>query len=492
MSSRILLVDDDFQGLESSKKILEMDGYRVDTAGDGQEALEKLRSRFSSPGERYDLVLTDVRMPRMGGLEFLKALKLCDQNIPVVLMTAYGSVDDAVWAMKMGAVDFLTKPFKRQVLLSTIRTALQRTNYRGVSLADDSHAASDGTDDLIGVSQPILALKQQIQQVAPTTATVLILGESGSGKEKVARWVHQRSNRANAPFVAMNCAAMPEALIESELFGFEKGAFTGAHSSRAGLFESAHGGTLLLDEIGDMPLLLQAKLLRVLQEGEIKRIGSNRSIPVDVRIIAATHQNLAKMVSDGKFRQDLLYRLEVITLSLPPLRERKSDIPLLAEHFLKRSVIQHQKNIHNIDPAAMSALVHHSWPGNIRELSNVIERAVILSNSAEIKWSDLPEHIRQVEGGTPFSSMWAETIQIPLGTSLREVEELLILKTLEATAGDKNMAAKLLGTTSRTIYRKLDQLHPKESVEFGAKVAESRLEPLEFGKHATSTPGDDS
>jgi two-component system response regulator HydG len=310
-------------------------------------------------------------------------------------------------------------------------------------------------------------LQGTIRQVAPTAATVLITGESGTGKELIARCIHDQSTRNKGRFIAINCAAVPEQLIESELFGFEKGAFTGATTSKEGLFEAAHEGTLFLDEIGDMPIALQAKLLRTLQESEVRRVGATVSRKVNVRVIAATHRDLKENVRAGTFRQDLLYRLEVIGIHISPLRERMEDIPDLAYHFLKQACQRHGKTVEGIEDEAMEALLSHSWPGNVRELGNVVERGVVFAQGALITARDLPPHLLQLvqmasqasRGAQPAenSSGGASSITVPLGTPLKDVEDLLIRKTLEATSGDKNMTAKLLGINSRTIYRKLEK-----------------------------------
>ncbi len=439
---KILLVDDDPQALESTRKILEFSSYEVVTACDGEQALGLVRAH-SSP--IFDLVITDVRMPKMGGLEFLRALSALSQEMPVILMTAFGKVEDAVLAMKLGAVDFLTKPFKRQALLSSVEATLKRARKVGRS-----------GGGLIGSSEAMQRLRGMIAQVAPTSATVLLTGESGTGKELVAHCIHEQSRRAaGGKFIAINCAAVPETLIESELFGFEKGAFTGATASKGGLFEAADGGTLLLDEMGDMPLALQAKLLRVLQEGEVRRVGSSTSKKVDVRVIAATHRDLNERVKAGFFRQDLLYRLEVIGIHVAPLRERKEDITELVYHFLSEAGKRHGKSIESVSENAMAVLLSHSWPGNVRELSNVIERAVVFMRSGSVGIEDLPPHFASAAGAS--GTVAGSSISIPIGTPLRDVEDLLIRKTLEATDGDKNMTAKLLGINSRTIYRKLDK-----------------------------------
>lgn len=461
--ARILLVDDDVQGLEATRKILELSGHETVTAGDGQAALDQVRgARDQRP---FDLVLTDVRMPKLGGLEFLRALSLCGETMPVILMTAFGRVEDAVWAMKFGAVDFLTKPFKRQALLSAVDSALKRARGEGRS----APVAAITAGGIIGSSTPIRELRAVIAQIAPTAATVLLRGESGTGKELVARCLHQQSARASGKFIALNCAAVPEQLIESELFGFEKGAFTGATTAKEGLLEAAHGGTLLLDEIGDMPFHLQAKLLRALQEGEIRRLGATHSKKIDVRIIAATHRDLKDGVREGTFREDLLYRLAVIEVVVPALRERIEDIPDLAYHFLKQASGRHGKSLMGIDEGALEVLLAHSWPGNVRELSNVIERAVVFASSECIGVSDLPPHLLSLSSGP---KPLVGRIEIPLGTSLKDVEEILIRKTLAATDGDKNMTAKLLGINSRTIYRKLTDRNSQNTGSATDKPAE--------------------
>jgi two-component system response regulator HydG len=454
MSVRILLVDDDPSALDSTRKILELSKFEVVTASDGQAALDLLRpSLGSTSAPRFDLVVSDVRMPRLGGLEFLRAVSLCGDQVPVILMTAFGRVEDAVWSMKLGAVDFLTKPFKRQALLSSIEGALKRSRQASSHV---SSTAASSVRNILGNSSAIKSIREMVRQVAPTAATVLLTGESGTGKEMVARAIHEQSTRAKSPMIALNCAAVPENLIESELFGFDKGAFTGATTSKSGLFEAAHGGTLLLDEIGDMPFHLQAKLLRVLQEGEVRRVGSTLSRKVDVRLIAATHQNLHERISTNQFRQDLLYRLAVVQIQIPALRERMEDLPELTLAVLAQAAEKHSKAVTGISSAAMDLLLAHTWPGNVRELSNVIERATIFAQSDVLQVSDLPEHLVSLVSSIKLAGHQSSTsISVPLGTSLKDVEDILIRKTLEATSGDKNMTAKLLGINSRTIYRKL-------------------------------------
>ncbi|MFL5812293.1 MAG: sigma-54-dependent transcriptional regulator [Bdellovibrionia bacterium] len=470
--SRILLVDDDAQALESTRKILELSDYDVTTACDGQAALDQVRGSADKPRVGFDLILTDVRMPRLGGLEFLRALSLCGDGTPVILMTAFGRIEEAVWAMKFGAVDFLTKPFKRQALLSAVEMALKRSRNRAPARSAQTQAAQaqgDKFGSLVGNSGAMNALQAMIRQVAPTAATVLITGESGTGKELIARCIHDQSSRAKGRFIAINCAAVPEQLIESELFGFEKGAFTGATTAKEGLFEAAHEGTLFLDEIGDMPIALQAKLLRTLQEGEVRRVGATTSKKINVRVIAATHRDLKENVRTGSFRQDLLYRLEVIAVQIPPLRDRMEDVPDLAYHFLKLASGRHGKPVDGIEDEAMEALLAHTWPGNVRELGNVVERGVVFAQGSLLLARDLPPHLLDLAKraekasntfgteSTTASGQAQAAITVPLGTPLKDVEDLLIRKTLEATSGDKNMTAKLLGINSRTIYRKLEK-----------------------------------
>ena len=441
MSLKILLVDDDPESLGSTEKILRFSDHDVVAVDSGAAALESLKIR------KPDLVITDVRMPGMSGFEFVETYQKSGFSIPFIVMTAFGEVKDAVWAMKMGAVDFLLKPFKRQSLLDAIESLRLRIDAgRG-----RPHPAKT---DWIGSSRAMKELRVLIEQVARTDASVLILGESGSGKEQVARAIHETGARRSGPFIAVNCAAIPENLMESELFGYERGAFSGANQSKIGLIEAAHGGSLLLDEVGDMPLSLQPKLLRFLEEQTIRRLGSHQEKRVEVRVIAATHRGLAQWVKEGKFRQDLFYRLDVMTLQVPPLRDRLEDIAELSLHFLDRFSRTHQKAIVGIDPNALRTLEKHEWPGNVRELSNVMERAVVLNQSGRIGIEDLPAHLVSGDSGSKVSG---EQITIPLGMKLREVEDLMIKKALEASEGDRAGAARLLGVNERTIYRKISK-----------------------------------
>jgi DNA-binding NtrC family response regulator len=442
MRLRILLVDDDADSLQSTRRILDFADHEVVAVSSAEAALVELRR------SRPDLIVTDVRMPGMSGFEFIESYQKLGFSIPFIVMTAFGEVKDAVWAMKTGAVDFLLKPFRRQALLDAIDQMRPRIQARRGPVGKAQAA------DLVGSSRAMMELRMLIDQVARTDASVLILGESGSGKEQVARKIHESSPVHAGPFIAVNCAAIPENLMESELFGFERGAFSGAVQSKAGLIESAHGGTLLLDEVGDLPVSLQPKLLRFLEEQTIRRLGSNTEKKVQVRVIAATHRNLSQWAREGRFRQDLFYRLDVMTLQVPPLRDRASDIPELGAHFLEKFSSLHQKELHDFDADVMDSLCRHSWPGNIRELSNVIERAVVLSQGSTIEFQDLPGHLRESEVVTPVDR---DQLTIPLGMSLKEVEDLMIRKALEASDGDRARAARMLGVNERTIYRRISK-----------------------------------
>jgi len=442
---RILIVDDDRSNLESLERVFRREKFDVLTAEGGKEALDAVRK------QRVNVVLTDLMMPGLNGVDLLKSVKALSPESEVILMTAYGTIETAVEAMKEGAYDFVTKPFKRIEIVKGVRRALEKQ-----TLVTENRALREELGRvrkerrIIGNSVPIRKTLEMVQQVAPSSATVLLLGDSGTGKELFARAIHEGSPRRERAFVAVNCAALPESILESELFGYEEGAFTGARRRKEGRFELAHTGTLFLDEIAEMSPATQVKILRVLQEGEFERLGGTRSLHVDVRVIAATNKDLRGLVREGRFREDLFYRLDVISIHLPPLRDRRDDIPLLAHHFLQRYAEKNGKAIRGISREAMDVLVDHRWPGNVRELENTIERAVVLSRGDVVTTDELPESLcGEVQQ--------RKSVTIPLGTPLEEIERQLIHETLKLTRGNKKLAAQLLGTSTRTIYRKLEQ-----------------------------------
>src|SRR5438045_3066432 len=449
----LLLVDDEPANLDSLERIFAREWYRTQRAATGAAALALLRDRPA------DVVLTDLMMPGMSGQELLRAVRAVAPDAEVVLMTAYGTVEAAVAAMKDGAYDFLTKPLKRHAVLKSVAQALEK---RRLVLENKQLRArlAGVSSPIVGQSPALRATLDIIRQAAPSSATVLLLGESGTGKELFARALHEHSSRAQQPFVPINCAAIPETILESELFGYERGAFTGAVARKEGRIERAQGGTLFLDEIGELSPAVQVKLLRFLQEGEIERLGGTSTVKVDSRVVAATNRDLSAAVQAGKFREDLYYRLNVIQVVLPPLRERVEDIPLLADHFVARYAAKNGKPIRGLTRAALAALEAYPWPGNVRELEHAIERAVVLSRGAEIEVDDLPESVRA--GGAARNAgvagaLEGRTLAVPLGTTMEEIELRVIRETLRQTKGDKNLAAQLLGIAARTIYRKLDR-----------------------------------
>src|SRR5438874_5225332 len=442
-----LLIADDDPGLRQSlERTLTREGYRVILASDGNAALERLQAGG------VDLVLTDLKMPGLSGIELLRAVKAIASEVDVILLTAFGTVEEAVKAMKEGAYDFLTKPFQRAQLLRLIRQALERRD-----LIQQNRALQQRLDDLlqqgavIGSSPAFRRMMTLLEQVAGSSATVLVQGESGTGKELVARAIHTRSVRSRGPFVAVNCAALPETLLESELFGYEKGAFTGAAGRKEGRFELADGGTLFLDEVSDLSAVTQPKILRVLQEGEFERLGGTKTLRVDVRIVAATNQGLAQMVREKRFREDLYYRLNVITMTVPPLRERSEDIRVLAQHFLRVYAAKNGRELEGFTGEAIERLEAYAWPGNVRELENLIERSVVLARKDRIEAEDLPDEIVGVK--RPPRDAILELIGTPLG----EIEQRLLDETLRITGGNKTQAAKLLGIDVRTVARKLER-----------------------------------
>lgn len=443
----ILAADDDATHREMLRTLLREWGYAVGEAVDGEQAVALCRE------QSFDLVLMDVRMPKKTGLEALKEIKAHNPALPVLIMTAFSDVAAAVEAIKSGAYDYLTKPLDFEKLKVVLRNVFAHVDLieENASLSR-SLAATEAHSDMVGRSAAMSALWEMLRTIAPTDATVLITGESGTGKELVARAVHAASRRAQGPFVAVNCAALTESLLASELFGHEKGAFTGADKKHEGYFLKANGGTIFLDEIGEMPLSMQVKLLRVIQEREVLSVGGNTAVPVDVRIIAATNRDLAQEVDAGNFRQDLYYRLNVVTLALPPLRERADDIPLLAQHFMNRFASKNHKRIKGFTPGAMDRLVRYAWPGNVRELENVIERASILLLGEHISERELPERLKTPEQGDAL----ADALETDCPT-LDDVERAVILKTLKCFGGNKTETAKALGITRKTLHAKLNK-----------------------------------
>lgn len=436
----MLLVADDDPGLrESLQRTLTRAGYRVALAPDGRSALDQLQ------GGGFDLILSDIRMPGLTGMQLLHAAKTLQPDIDVILLTAFGTIEEAVNAIKDGACDFITKPFRGEQLLNAVRKALERR-----SLLERNRVLEKQVEDLrsrgamIGGSPAFRRMMTLVEQVADSSATVLIQGESGAGKEGVARAIHERSGRRNRNFVAVNCAALPEPLLESELFGYEKGAFTGAAGRKEGRFELADGGTLFLDEVSDLSPVTQPKILRVLQEGEFERVGGTRTQRVDVRIVTATNQDLAQMVREKRFREDLFYRLNVVHIPVPPLRERRSDIPLLVDHFVQTLNSKLGTAFVGVDRQAMRLLIANPWKGNVRELENVLERAMLLGEGDLI-------HARYLAAVPPSTSPRPTELR----EAVREFERRHILEVLEQTGYDKREAARTLGISLASLYRKL-------------------------------------
>jgi len=447
-TGKILVVDDDadMRGLLSD--VLESDGYRVGTAESGEKALQALAE------EQYDLVLTDLRMKGMLGTALLSEIKHRYPDTGVILMTAFGTVESAIEAMKGGAMDYLIKPVKTDDVLRTAGRAAREVQLR----REVTHLRREvykeySFHQILGKSRPMQEVFELIRRVADSPSNLLITGESGTGKELVAKAIHYNSDRRDRPFVAVNSAAIPEQLLESELFGHMRGAFTDAKADRPGLFEEAQKGTLFLDEISELPLMLQAKLLRAIQEREIRRVGSTKSIPVDVRIIAATNLNLADEVKAKHFREDLYYRLNVIEIRLPPLRDRRDDIPLLVETFLHKCAKANRKPLQGISESSLALLIDYSWPGNVRELENIIERAVTLARGEKIMPEDLPATVQGSRGDRRVLDDAAERT-LPL----QKVEWEYIKKILEKTGGNKYQAAQALGIDRKTLYRKLAEM----------------------------------
>jgi two-component system response regulator HydG len=437
----VLIVDDEANARKGLKTLLEQSGFEVMTAGDGAEALDILAT--TPP----DVVVTDLRMPRVDGLELLRRARLAMEDLPVIVVTAFGAIDSAIHAMRAGAEDYLEKPVQIEELEVVLDRALRNRKVRS-ELRNLRARVEDRLRpaNLVGESPAMQAVFKTVAQVAPTRASVLISGESGTGKELIAQAIHNSSPRKQGPFIKLHCAALAETLLESELFGHERGSFTGAQGRREGRFKQADGGTLFLDEIGEIPPSVQVKLLRFLQERTFERVGSNETLKVDVRVIAATNRNLADEVREGRFREDLFYRLNVVSIEMPPLRVRPSDLLLLAEHFLRKYAAENSKTITGITPDAAQKLCEYTWPGNVRELENVIERAVVLCEGPQITQAALPASL----------SSTTSSVRIP-GSSFAEIEKHAILSTLEAVGWSTTKAARMLDISVRTIQYRLHQ-----------------------------------
>ena len=448
MKGKILIVDDDKAHLSMLKTVLNGWGFQTVEVEDGSDAINEVHD---TP---FDCILMDVRMANVGGIEALNEIKTINPSIPIIIMTAYSSVDTAVEAMKLGAYDYLTKPLNFDELQLTIERSLahQELSRENQSLKELLAKSPDSLSSIIGSSTPMKDLKEMIQAIAPSEATALILGESGTGKELIAKAIHGCSNRKSKPLVSVNCAALTDTLLESELFGHEKGAFTGADKRRDGRFMQANKGTIFLDEVGEVPLPMQAKLLRAIQEREIQRVGSDLVLHADVRIIAATNKNLLDEVKSGHFREDLYYRLNVVTVEVPSLNERLDDIPLLAKYFLGRHAENNRKTIVDFNPLAMDCLTKYDWPGNVRELENAVERAVVLCTGNYITERELPPTVTKY---VATAELQDEPLKKMAGLPLEEIEREAIIQTLKKTEGNKSEASKLLHITRTTLNNKI-------------------------------------
>jgi two-component system response regulator HydG len=447
-TAEIMVVDDDQAHRTMLRALIKGWGYEVTEADDGGVAVDLVAQAA------FDLILMDIRMVKVSGLEALPAIRELNPAIPILIMTAYSSVETAVTALKAGAYDYLTKPLDFDKLKLTIERAMEHQQLKTENLRlKDALGLNFDRSRIIGQSPAMVRLLATAVQVAASEATVMICGESGTGKELVAGVIHHNSPRSKGPFVKINCAALTETLLESELFGHEKGAFTGAERRREGKFVQAHGGTLFLDEVSEMPISMQVKLLRVLQEREVTRVGGEAVIPVDVRLVVATNKQIPDLIREGAFREDLFYRLNVINLELPPLRERRGDIPLLAQHFLDLFNRRNAKEIRGFSPQGMDVLGRYHWPGNVRELMNAVERAVVLAREPFLDAADFA--FLTPDPDAPAAGGEAEALDLPPGMPLESVEREAILKTLEAVGGNKSEAARQLGITRKTLASKL-------------------------------------
>jgi len=452
-SSRILLIDDEEIMHDVFGSLLGREGYHLDSAYDGHQGLEMFASQL------YDLILLDLMLPGKNGMEVLRQIRALDPHAVVIMITAYGTIEAAVQATRDGAYDFTTKPFKNEEILVQIKNGLHKRRLEMENYyLKQNFQAQYSFDAIVGKSPQMQSMFRLIQQVAPTKSTVLIVGESGTGKELVAKAIHNCSNRSDAPFIAVNCGNIPTELLESELFGYKKGAFTGAVATKKGLFEVANQGTIFLDEIGNISIELQAKLLRVIQEREFRRLGDVESIKVDVRILAASNEDLHELVKAGRFREDLYYRLNVIKIEMPPLRKRREDIPLLAEHFIRKICQENNRTVCGIEKAAMEVMMDYPWPGNVRELENVIERVIVLSaEGGDVSRDTFPPEMVSASEALLITDELPEE-----GVSLRhavlDFEKNLIIKALQRTGGNQKKAAELLKLNATTLNEKIKRL----------------------------------
>ncbi|HBF13008.1 MAG TPA: DNA-binding response regulator [Deltaproteobacteria bacterium] len=451
MKGRILVVDDEEVIVKALVKYLTQEGFDVESAPDGPQAIEMCKDKH------FDLILTDLKMPSMDGIELIKEAKKISPDLSFIVMTGHGSINNAVQAMKVGAFHYITKPFELEDVKHTILKALENSSLSYENrLLRKQVKTRYGMDNIIGASEELEEVFKLVEKVAETDSTVLILGESGTGKELIARAIHYNSARSGKPLVTVNCGAIPENLLESELFGHVKGSFTGATHTKMGRFEMANGGTIFLDEIGDMSLKLQVKLLRVLQERKFEPVGSTKTVETDVRVIAATNRNLEDLVNKGEFREDLYYRLNVIPINIPPLRQRVCDIPILVEHFLKSYSQSNGVKEPKISQELMSLLMNYKWPGNVRELENTMERLVVLRPGQEIQVSDLPDKFLNVSDSLfKNSALHIPEAGINLKNAVNDFENTLILKALEKTGWNKNRAATLLKLNRTTLVEKI-------------------------------------
>ncbi len=449
---RVLIVDDDRAMCQLLIDLLREEGYETEVAHDGETALQKSRQ------SRFDLTITDLMMPKMRGIDLVRRLREIDSDALVLLITAFGTIESAVEAMRAGAFHYVTKPFHNEEILIQVKRALEQKQLeRELQRLRTEIKAHNRFQNIIGQSAAMQKILETVAQVSDLPANILIEGESGTGKELIARAIHANSSRASGPFVAVNCAAIPEALLESELFGYVRGAFTDARKDRSGLFREANGGMLFLDEISELPVTLQTKLLRVLEDKEVRPLGANQGEKVDTRVLSASNRNLEELVRSDKFRQDLYYRLNVIRIELPPLRERGDDVPLLLEHFVEKFAARAKRQVNGIEPEALAVLKNYDWPGNIRELEHAIERAVFLGKGSRIGLEDLPPNV--VANGES-SVVLAQALRRQL--TLRDLEREYVAKVLEATNGNKTEAAKILGVDRTTLYRKLEEYKLKD------------------------------